>query len=180
MTMFRDEVILDVLKSNKNEGIRMLFDQYYFVLVVYAEQFVKDRGVSEDIVQELFVRLWSHNYLEKIEPKDLRFYLYRSIKNTTLTHLGKNDLLRNPEELQSGQIAEEVLPRLDEVRLETVIKEVSKLSDRTREVVVKVMMEHKKYQEVADEMSISINTVKFLLKEGLKKIRSRLSFNDEE
>ena len=173
--MLGDEIILVALKKNKSEGIRMLFEQYYFVLVVYTEQFVKDRGLSEDIVQDLFVRLWSQNYLEKLEPKDLRYYLFRSTKNAALTYLGKNDLLRNPEKLLQNQIAEDTRVQLDEAKLDRVINEVGRLSERTREVVVKVMMERKKYQEVADEMAISINTVKFLLKEGLKKLRRRLS-----
>ena len=51
---------------------------------------------------------------------------------------------------------------------------MEELPGRTRQVVECVMLRNLKYREVAEELGISINTVKFLLKEGTKRLRDRL------
>jgi len=174
MGKYQDEIILDVLKSKKNEGVQMLFEQYYLVLVVYAEQLLKDRGQSEDLVQDFFVRLWSQDYLGNVDAKDLRSYLFRSVRNSALTLLKKKDALTTTIDLLELQISEDNGKPYSDERVEQVFKEIANLPDRTRLAVEKVMLERKKYQEAATEMSVTVNTVKYLLKEGMKKLRKNL------
>ncbi len=176
MMKLTDESILRLLSQDKAQGIKSLFDLYYSPLVVYAEQFLKDRSQSEDLVQEFFVKLWNQDYLETAEVSNLRSYLYRSIRNSALNFLKKNDLLKDTLDLLHVQMPEHFPTSNDDNKIELLLKEVDKLPDRTKLAIELVMIERKKYQEAADEMSISINTVKHLLKEGIKKLRG--SFKD--
>lgn len=169
-----DKSIIQAIKSNKKEAMHLLFEKYFAQLVVYAEYLVRDKGMAEDIVQDLFVRLWQVNYLEKYKGVDLKYYLFRSTKNACLTYLKKQDLLKNPVDLKQIEIPDEVFFDINEEKIKKVGKELEKLPDRTQQVVKRVMVHRMKYQEVADEMSISINTVKSLLKDGIKKLRKNL------
>ena len=63
---------------------------------------------------------------------------------------------------------------INEERMDVVMREVERLPERTRQVVECVMLRGLKYKETAEELDISINTVKFALKEGTKRLRERL------
>ena len=68
----------------------------------------------------------------------------------------------------------EMIVDIDEERMDAVRQEVERLPERTRQVVEGVMLRGLKYKEAAEELEISINTVKFLLKAGIKRLRERL------
>jgi len=180
MKKLTDEAILKLLRRDKSQGIRCLFDKYYVSLVVFGEQIVKDRNQSEDLVQELFVRLWTHDYLDNVQATDLRSYLFRSIRNSSLTNLKKNDSLKETVDLLDIQLPEDNNFSTNDRKVELALREIEKLPERTRKAIQLVMLERKKYQEVADEMEISVNTVKYLLKEGTKKLRDRLRDSEME
>ncbi len=170
-----DDVIIKQLKKDQALGVRSLFEVYYASLVVYGERIVKDRNLSEDLVQDFFVRLLSNDYLSNVKASDLRSYLFRSVRNAALSLLQKNDLLRHTSDLLCDHADEDDYDVQDEVRIEVIMSAIEQLPERTRMVVEKVMVDRMKYQEAADVMEISINTVKYLLKDGLKKLRLSLA-----
>ena len=59
------------------------FKQYYRPLCLYALHFVEDADLAEDIVQDAFVALWEGHR----EVRDIRSYLYASVRNGCLTCL---------------------------------------------------------------------------------------------
>ena len=130
-------------------------------------------------MQELFVKFWTtDHFLESINTS-LGAYLYTSVKNSCYTYWHRKDVLRNTEEYDHLDIPVEMIADLDEERIDQVMKAVRELPDRTRQVVEAVMIRDLKYKEVAEELDISINTVKFLLKEGMRRLRNRFSSLDE-
>ena len=169
-----DKNILDLVHRDKSAGIRQLFGRYYRPLVLYADEYLKDQAAAEDIVQELFVKLWEEDYLLKIANTSLGAYLYSAVRNRCYSYIRQKDVLRGTKELDHVDIPVEWVADVDEERIDRVMKEMEELPDRTRQVVECVMLRNLKYREVAEELGISINTVKFLLKEGTKRLRDRL------
>lgn len=169
-----DKNILDLVHRDKSAGIRQLFGRYYRPLVLYADEYLKDQAAAEDIVQELFVKLWEEDYLLKIANTSLGAYLYSAVRNRCYSYIRQKDVLRGTKELDHVDIPVEWVADVDEERIDRVMKEMEELPDRTRQVVECVMLRNLKYREVAEELGISINTVKFLLKEGSKRLRDRL------
>ena len=66
-----DTEILEMFKANREMAIKILYDRYYRPLVLYADEFVESLTVSEDIVQDFFVRLWEDDYLCQLIPRAL-------------------------------------------------------------------------------------------------------------
>jgi RNA polymerase sigma-70 factor (ECF subfamily) len=97
------------------------------------------------------------------------------VKNSCYTYTHKKDILRNTEEFEGVDIPVELVADLTEERIDQVMGAVEELPERTRKVVEAVMIRNLKYREVAEELSISINTVKFLLKDGMRRLRSRFT-----
>lgn len=169
-----DKNILDLVHRDKSAGIRQLFGRYYRPLVLYADEYLKDQAAAEDIVQELFVKLWEEDYLLKIANTSLGAYLYSAVRNRCYSYIRQKDVLCGTKELDHVDIPVEWVADVDEERIDRVMKEMEELPGRTRQVVECVMLRNLKYREVAEELGISINTVKFLLKEGTKRLRDRL------
>jgi RNA polymerase sigma-70 factor (ECF subfamily) len=174
MANISDQEILRVLGSDPRAGTHLLFDKYYTLLVVYAERFLHDRGRAEDVVQEFFIRLWSDASRREMAIRALPPYLYAGVRNACLTSLSARDFPRDPAELSGVEIPVETFTGIDDERVERVLREIERLPERTRLVVKAVMLEEQKYKEVAERLSISINTVKFLLKEGTRRLREKL------
>lgn len=172
--MFSDSEILKSLKVDKDKGIRVLFDRYYRPLVFYAEEYTDSIPVAEDIVQDFFVRLWEDDYLCSLVPRALSSYLFTSIRNACYTQGHRKDFLRHYVELSELDLTEECAAEMSRQIVDRVTEAIHKLPEKTSMVVMAILMYDKKYQEVADELHISLNTVKTLLKNGMKALRAEL------
>lgn len=169
-----NQTILNVFCKNRRDGIRMLFDRYYSSLVVYARGKIKDGGMAEDLVQEFFLRLWENDYLEHIGAPTLETYLYSSVRNACYTYGCQKDVLRARIGYEEVDVAAEAAEAMNQKIVEQVEGVIQKLPGQTREVVNCVLMRDMKYQEAADELHISLNTVKTLLKNGMRFLREEL------
>lgn len=167
--------ILQTFKKNRSEGMRMLFSRYYRPLVLYADEFMHSLILGEDIVQEFFIRLWTDDYLEHLPPHSLTSYLFTSVRNACYTHAHRKDVWNRRIDLSDEiNMPVEVALDMDQEIVDRVNKAIAKLPNQTRAVVVRVVLEEKKYQEAADELHISINTLKTLLRNGLRILRTEL------
>lgn len=166
-----DKTICDCLKGKKMKGLQYLFEKYYKPLVLWADTFLNDISMSEDLVQELFIKLWEHGLYSQLRPETLRTYLYTAVHNRALNLLDKNDPIKLAFQVDDGLEfweenngpEEEIMHRVDEA--------IAKLPDRSREIVELVYLKNMKYKEVAEKLQISISTVKTLLVNSLKTLR---------
>lgn len=174
MVSLTNEHIVQKLNRDKTEGIHLLFDRFYDALVLYAAQYLKDKYKAEDIVQEFFVRLWEDDYLLRVPEKGLASYLFTSVRNACLTSLNKKDILSHSEDLTEVDIPVEAFT-VDDERINLILQEIEKLPERNKQVIECIMLKGLKYKEAAEQMHISVNTVKFLLKEATRRLRMRLN-----
>ena len=169
-----DRSILDVFKKNRENGMKMLFKRYYSSLVVYAQGKVKDRGIAEDLVQNFYLRLWENDYLKYTNPTTLESYLYSSIRNACYTYGQSKDILRESINYEEIDVAMETAEAINQKMVEQVEIVIQKLPKQTQEVVRCILMRSMKYQETANELGVSLNTVKTLLKNGMRFLREEL------
>lgn len=175
-----NDIIIDVLKEDKTKGIHLLFSRYYHPLVVFAGHFLKDKNKADDIVQELFVRLWEDDHLQHIPIGSLASYLHAAVRNACLTYKSKKDVLHDSKELTGIEIPAEIFISTDDERINQIMLAIEQLPERSKQVIDCVMLRGLKYKEAAEEMKISVNTVKFLLKEAIRKLRMNLSTSAQQ
>lgn len=174
-----DRDILGRFLENRGEGIRMLFERYYRPLVLYAGTLISDDMMAEDLVQEFFVRLWEDDYLERIESKALGSYLFSSVRNSCYTYLHKNDVMRARVDYTSVDVAADSAAALSQEIVDRVTDVIARMPEQTGRVLDCVLMRDMKYQEAADELQVSLNTVKTLLRNGMRLLREELQ-NEQE
>lgn len=147
-------------------------------LCFFALQYLKDHDLAKEIVQESFVSLWEKR--DTIDPAgSLKSYLSTTVKNRCINYLRDHkkfdrsliefeglDPYNNYME-QDHLVAEELKTKIEEA--------TNELPEKCREVFLKNRHEHMKYQEIADELNISIKTVEAQMSKALKHMREKLA-----
>lgn len=176
MNLREQEIILR-LKEEDPKAFKDLFDMFYMPLCIYSLKFSDSYDFSEDIVQELFVNFWNKKTYLKIEGS-VSSYLFRAVKNNTLQALKKKDRF-NFEKLEAiveSFIVEE--KEYDVLALEKerkkLLQQIDNLPEKSKEVFKAIVLDNLKYKEVAEQLGITVNTVKTHYSRALKKLRGSL------
>ena len=129
-------------------------------MFLYALSFLTSEEEAEDVIQEVFVNFWKDNTFQKVKGEVTKIYLFRSVKNNCLNRLKKKDVLRDRLDLLYEDVAEEEMMTWNDELIQEVETEITNMPEQTREIIRGVFFQDLKYQEVADQLGISINTGK--------------------
>ncbi|WP_124991954.1 RNA polymerase sigma factor [Labilibaculum euxinus] len=167
-----DNHILYTLDNDKSKGLKLLFERYYKPLCVFAIKYVYDLNLSEDIVQEVFIKVWEKQKFHT--QMNLSAYLFASVKNACIDYLRKEhplyvDSFDDKIVIENYYDEEEILERN-----RRLMDKVENLPQKTREVFKAVVFYNLKYKEVAEELNISVNTVKSNLARAYRLLREVL------
>lgn len=166
--------------QNKNHKVfKKVFTNYYEELVIYANSFLFDKSASEDIVQEVYIYIWENTHKINIKTS-IKAYIYAMVRNQCLNYLKTlkitDDL--NFIELNASLIIEQDLDffSTEDKRIvyNQIVLIVDSLPDRMQQIFKLKFLENYKYAEIAEELDISINTVKTQLKRAKFKISQSL------
>lgn len=180
----KEQLIIQKLRNGEQDAYRYIYDRHYVVLCQFANELVRDPFLAETIVGDVIFHLWEIRDTLDINSS-LRAYLMRAVRNRCYNHISsekekKEVRLSTIESEASGwdaiiQSEEQPLGILLEHELEKEIcKSINKLSDECKRVFRKSRFEHKKNEEIATELGISINTVKYHIKMALTRLHQDL------
>ncbi len=174
--MITDKEILEKFEINGESGLKSLFAAYYLPLCLYSVQITDSFEQSEDIVQDLFITFWEKRLYKSIKS-NLRSYLFSSVRHSSYAFIQKNNFVPIQEiEEESYFHIEEIYDQEElEEKKRRLYEELNKLSVQEYRVVNAIIIQRKKYKEVAKEMDISVNTVKTYLYRALKQLRNNSS-----
>lgn len=158
---------------NGDENVfKSLFDHSYIGMVQRAVYYTNDLNAAEDIVQEVFMRLWEKRG-ELREIQNIQGYLLFSIRNKCLNLLEYQQVM---DKYRQYCLLQEISD--DEEEPETFIEEVgnllNKLPEKRRKVLEMSVLESKSYAEIADALKISLNTVKDHIKKAYAFLREEM------
>lgn len=171
------EIIRRIREGDKRE-FETLFRSSYASLVRYAQTILKDTDSSEEIVQELFFRLWQDKEKLQIESS-LKGYLFRSVHNRCLHFIEHQKVA----ERHAGEVAsttdltvEPVTEAIYFSELQArVAKVLERLPQRCSEIFKMSRFEGMKYNEIAEKLSVSLKTVEANMGRALKEFRKALA-----
>ncbi|MBS1664953.1 MAG: RNA polymerase sigma-70 factor [Bacteroidetes bacterium] len=168
---------LRLLKDRDETAFEALFKHYFKRLRQYAYTFVQDQELAEDIVQNVFFRLW-----EKIEvlnfSDSIAAYLYRAIYNESLNHLKHIKVKRNYQSYLHRRLKNEsdnAQKKLHLDQLEQRLREaINDLPEQCRTIFQLSRFEELRYREIGLRLGISVKTVENQMGKALKVLRARL------
>jgi RNA polymerase sigma-70 factor (ECF subfamily) len=182
--MNKDKRIIKGIRNSEIEAFEELFDVYYDSLCIVAQRFVRSKQVAEEIVDDLFLHLWEIR--KKLEVRDnLDSYLYRATYNRCISWIRKNskerflsgDLAFSSEDkiLNIPDTSTSPLSCLMNKELRNKIDDaINQLPEKCRQIFILSREFDLTYQEVAQQLNLSKNTIKTQLKIALKKVRDKL------
>ncbi len=173
-----DELFIrNALLENHRLGVELLYKRYYQPLCTHAVKFVQSREVAEDLVSEIFLHFYTQKIFLEINTS-YRLYLFRTVRNRAYNYL-RWDLGRKAElaEAQQKPITAEQQP--DQIsQYEELYHDledaVNRLPVDRRRIYLMRKFEGKKYQEIAEELNLSVKTVDVQLNRANQFVRNAL------
>lgn len=172
-----DETLLSRLKEGDEKAFTAIYIRYNKMLYVLAYKYLKDSFRAEDIVQQVFLKLWEARSLFA-GAINLRNYLYTSAKNLILNEIRDNfsDMEKNYAVIQNRPEFEDKLQSaLEEKDLfQHFYKILAELPEQKRKVCLLKIRDNLSNQEVADKLHISVPTVKSHYSQAIKLLRDKM------
>jgi len=160
------------------QSFEALFRNHFKGLTHFALTYVKEEETAREIVQEAFLNLWEkRNSIDLSKP--VQSYLSTTVRNRCLNHLRDNkkfsrDLL-SIEKAGTGS-SYEPSDKLVEAEIRNQIAaSIAELPEKCREIFTLSRTHHLKYQEIADQLQISVKTVETQMSKALQHLRHRLT-----
>lgn len=176
-------ILVKELKAGNQNAFDTIFKSFYKILCRGARGFFRNDHLVEEVVSDVFVRLWNNRNELEIRGS-LRDYLVKAVYNNCITYyrsLKVQERLKNEvDELQKRRCAlidlgQDPLEYIITSELEEKVREaVESLPPRYREAFELSRYHDMKYEEIAQEMGISVNGVKINIKKALEHLREKL------
>ena len=165
---------------NDESAYKELFAVFYKTLLQFGYSFVRSNEVAEEIVSDVFIKLWKkRSGLTRIQ--NIRLYLLISTKNFALNYLRsqKKQLLQAEHyqvQLQSIYFDPEKLMLTAEM-INRVQREINNLPHRCQLIFKLVKEDGLKYKEVAELLDLSVKTVENQMTIAVRKIGQAIRFD---
>lgn len=172
----------EALKKGDINSFSEIYKFYSAQLYNYGTKFSKDKDLIKDCIQELFVQIWS-NRTSLTKPAHIKNYLFKSFRNlifkkkSQLKISNELDDLENYEfnlNIEEIMIADENHKKL----LEMLQTTISKLTSRQQEAIYLKFFEHLSYDDIAEEMGITVKAAYKIVARSLNVLRNNLSKKD--
>jgi RNA polymerase sigma-70 factor (ECF subfamily) len=165
-------------QSGSREALDELFKSIQEPLFRYVVSLVRDQHLAEDILQEVFIRIYRKlRWLR--EPQAFRAWSYQIASREAFRYLNRerrwSDQLRDEAALANQAVVESEFPRK---LIESLPQLIEKLSPASRAVVVLFYLHEMSLVETAAVLDIPVGTAKSRLAYGLESLRR--SFETEE
>ncbi|WP_163379180.1 RNA polymerase sigma-70 factor [Cyclobacterium sp. SYSU L10401] len=169
-----DQELCQKLYEGDKKAFDGIYRKYWERLFLYVYKISGDRYQSEDIVQEVFVKLWRRRQVRKINQ--LENYLFKSAKYG-VSNLIRDRRIRLPLEDYMANLVEEVNADLliEEKETERIIREsIGSLPSRCQEVFIMSRDDFQSNKEIAQQLNLSVRTVETQIHKALKFIKKNL------
>lgn len=165
------------IREGDEKAFENLFNLYCQPLVNFACRYVFDLPVAENIVQDVFLTIWSKRV--KLDPAlNIKSYLYTAVKNQAFHHLRHVKVERSSADVIQTSVAPIRTPEDEWTEKEvtdTVHQAIAELPEKCRIIFSMNRFDRLTYAEIAEVLDISIKTVETQMGRALKYFRKRLS-----
>ncbi|GAA3573699.1 RNA polymerase sigma-70 factor [Snuella lapsa] len=170
------KILENKIKSGDESAFKELFDLYYDRLFGYINGYTNDTALTQDIVQEAFIKLWNIRD-SLVEGKSAVGLLYKIAHNIFIDLCRKDkqeykmlDVLAYKKIQQLADNNEDV----KEARIEQMMMAIESLPPRCKEIFKMSKMQGIKYSEIAETLSISVKTVEVQMGKAFSIIRKKV------
>jgi RNA polymerase sigma-70 factor (ECF subfamily) len=167
------ESFLSLLKQGDKNAFKIIFDTYYKRLYAFSLHYVEDQYIAEEIVEDTLVKLWQkRNKLDKVE--NLKSYLYGMVRNASIDHLKKDKKFVRLDVKKHGAMPLKEQYIIEEETHAILFQALETLPKKCKKVFELSCLDGVKYKDIAEDLQISINTVKSQRARAIELLKSYL------
>jgi RNA polymerase sigma-70 factor (family 1) len=178
---FSEQLLVSELKNGNENAFRKLYDFYYQDIYGYSISLLKSKELAEENVQDVFLKIWLHRENLNLE-QSFKSYLFTIARNQAFNLLNKaaNDVLLKEEVFYTSEksyaqgdysIREEDCKKLKK-------QAINQLPPKRKRIFKMSRKEGKTYEEISQELGISVNTVKNQMSKALDSMRDFFQVHD--
>lgn len=155
---------------------RSIFDLYYETIRSFAYYKTGDVDLADDIVQEVFLKLWSN--LKDVKEETVKALLYTIASNTIKNHFKHQKVVFNfQKQDQNNNIEDEADSNLRQEELNRKLQDtLAEIPEKAREVFLMNRIEGLTYVDIAERLGLSVKAIEKRMSEALSILRSRISY----
>ena len=168
--------LIERMKGGDRESFNKIFRSFYKPLMRFCIRFVADEDVAAEIVQDLFVKLWTGREKLKI-TSSFDSYLMSSVRNAAYTYINTQRLHNEAHKMVYTGESDETDPsdQLQSNNLEESYRKVlATMPEKRREVFLASRFDGLKYAEIAEKFNLSQKTVEAHMVAAIKQLREGL------
>ncbi|MEE9611294.1 MAG: RNA polymerase sigma factor [Desulfatiglandales bacterium] len=174
MNPISDNELMLSVREGAVDKLGLLFERHHVPLYNFFLKLVGNREISEDLVQEVFLRILKHRKTYRGESK-FTSWMYQIARNARVDYYRKRKLEVSTDEEKMEPVSQDPMPTDDlETGQETALLRaaLNRLPFKKREVLVLSRFHDMKYEEIAKVLNCPVSTVKVLVHRAIKDLRS--------
>lgn len=177
-----DRAIVAAVRDGSASAFRALFCAHYEVLCRYAYRFVRSRAIAEELVSDVFLRIWTQRARWEVRGK-VRAYLFSATRNLAIDHLRRELVERRSLDATSREMratgpasSTEADRRLAAAEVAAAMQRaVDELPPRPRQVFLLRWQRQLTNLEIAASLGIAVKTVEMHMTRALDALRASLA-----
>lgn len=177
------KLLRQMKEQDSQTAFRDFYDMTYDRLFRIAYYYVKQEEWSQEIVLDVFLRLWKQRDT-LLDVRNIEDYCFILVKNASLNYLEKESKYTTvhssclPEPQEQSCSPEETL--ITEELFALYVKALDRLPERCCEVFIRIREEHQSYAQVAEELGISTKTVDAQLQKAVSRLKEMIASSQIE
>ena len=175
-----DQIIWENFLCGDDEAYTYIYREYSQVLYAYGMHFTSDKGLVEDCIQDVFIKIFQNRrHLQSTD--NIKLYLFIALKNKLFNIFRKDIKYSQIDSLEPVFAAEytiedEIIENEREQFLnEKMIRMLEVLSPRQKEIIYYRFVEGLSYEEICQIMDMNYQSTQNLIQRSLKKLRTTFS-----
>jgi len=173
-----DNVLFEKVTQNNVLAFDTLFVRYYKKLCYYSYKIICKKEISEEVVQDVFIKVWENRESLQIE-KSIKSYLYRSVYNLSVNAIRNNKRLNNSVEIDSNcrnfksydNADNDILLNELEFRL---FETINSFPEKQKNVFILRRFDGLSYKQISTELNMSERMVEKYVSKSLVALRHEL------
>ncbi|MCU0468639.1 MAG: RNA polymerase sigma-70 factor [Arcicella sp.] len=173
---FSDEQLVEFLKKGNTDAFAEIYQRYWFKMYSVAYHALGNKQEAEEIVQDVFVSLWSR--FSELEIRNLSVYLIVAVKHRKTNFIKSQINFRKFQEyqilheIQQSYFTDDIVDFSDLAK--AVEEAMKKLPEKSAEIFRKSRFENQSIKDIAQAFDLSEKAVEYHLTKSVKVLREQL------
>ena len=171
-----DDLLLDRLIKGDRQAFEILYNRYWLSCCNAAYKRLNDKEIAQDIVQNIFVRLWINR--ETLDIKNFDTYLKAAVRYGVLDYVSRTKTSINFTDTFETILLEKEMPNdrlAAKELLELVYAYSETLPKKRREIFLMHLKDTFSTREIAESLNVSQKTVQNQIRTALNGLQTRIS-----